>query len=340
MLKHPDEETVAADVQMALEPFFDLARRAYFHWLTHGKDYWLSQSLMDYRVLSLSMALDIQACRLFRSLVDACKRADSLTANILARSLFETSLAMQFLLRPRIPLFPKVEVDKHGKAARDSDGRKKYVVTTKRSEAVSGCPRREIRAAMYCFRVYFDNERKAVDLKRLANEQRNANKIKPSRKRIKLARKFEHLANAFTERGVPNDFPPLHKMMKRRWYAIQKHGKSYSGLNVKELCFALGDPFTTWYMTIYHIQSNMVHATEGLSHLDLSGDDAIPRHFSTAVEVSRSLYFSTASFLACLKILQKEIGFGCLNEMAVAGLYSEWKGLFKQLPDAPSSDDD
>lgn len=47
-------------------------------------------------------ALNLQAFPLFRSIIEDCKRGEGYSASIICRSLFETYLALTFILKPKV----------------------------------------------------------------------------------------------------------------------------------------------------------------------------------------------------------------------------------------------
>jgi hypothetical protein len=84
-------------VQQNLADLFDLAESLFNYWLDQDKNHWRAGVPLD--SANLALILDVQAIRLFRSIVNDCRRAEASTASILTRTLFETVLAVLFLLK-------------------------------------------------------------------------------------------------------------------------------------------------------------------------------------------------------------------------------------------------
>lgn len=74
MLPYPNEDEHIESLSTALVKEFDFARRIYGHWLRSEKDRFLEASSLPRQVLHLSMMLDVQMIRLFRSIVEESKR--------------------------------------------------------------------------------------------------------------------------------------------------------------------------------------------------------------------------------------------------------------------------
>src|SRR5262245_34749953 len=89
-----DEAERSAQVATELEPFFNVAEALHNSWLTHAKDEWLRKSKLQRQALNVAVMLDVQASRLFRSVIEECRRCEAYGANIISRSLFETVLAI------------------------------------------------------------------------------------------------------------------------------------------------------------------------------------------------------------------------------------------------------
>src|SRR5947207_2628309 len=102
MYPFPGEEARLAELGTTLARPFDLAEAIYNSWLTHEKDKWVRQSKLPYVSVMLAMLLNVQACRMYRSVVELCRRGEALNAAILARTLFETVLGEVFILARRV----------------------------------------------------------------------------------------------------------------------------------------------------------------------------------------------------------------------------------------------
>ncbi len=313
MLKHPEEDRYSKEVRKSLEAQFGHAERTYSHWLKQKKKCWLAQSRLSDHVLCLAMTLNVQICRLFRSIIDDCSRCESYTANILSRSLFETILALQFILKSRVYIFVEPHCDKTTKAhLKDSDGDLQYISKTYAhnppTRARPSFLSRDLRAHLYVSHDYFDSVR-------LTKECAGIDGLK----RVARSRKKAEDPNVpFTIRNTIGE----------EWFSILKHKKSYSGLKVEQLAIILNRPRSRWYKTVYHIQSRMVHATDALQHVQEHPDGRIgPKFFSTEDEVSTAMLSATALFLAGLFILQENIGFGDLNDTVIRGLNDEFKTM-------------
>jgi hypothetical protein len=91
------EQKRSAEVQKNLCALFSLAESLFNFWLDQDKDKWAAKIPIESG--NLALILDVQACRLFRSVVEECRRCEAFNASILARTLFENTLGVAFLLK-------------------------------------------------------------------------------------------------------------------------------------------------------------------------------------------------------------------------------------------------
>ena len=104
------EQERSTEVQRNLADLFSLAESLFNYWLDQRKDKWTAQVPIE--SANLALILDVQACRLFRSVIEECQRCEAFNASILARSLFETTLGAAFLLKKDVriivePIVPR-----------------------------------------------------------------------------------------------------------------------------------------------------------------------------------------------------------------------------------------
>jgi hypothetical protein len=102
MRAFPNERERSFEVQQCLATQFDLCESMHNFWLCHDKDRWLKECKFPPIVSTVASILDVQVSRLFRSVVEDCRRAEAHNASILCRSLFETVLAQDFVLAKRV----------------------------------------------------------------------------------------------------------------------------------------------------------------------------------------------------------------------------------------------
>src|SRR5262249_40255969 len=98
----PLEQKRSSEVQKNLASAFDLSEAMFNFWLVQEKDHWIGKSTLPPLAIYLAMMMDVQACRLFRSVIEECRRCEAFSASILSRALFETILGDGFLLMKRV----------------------------------------------------------------------------------------------------------------------------------------------------------------------------------------------------------------------------------------------
>ncbi|MDY0168667.1 MAG: DUF5677 domain-containing protein [Thermoguttaceae bacterium] len=106
-VRFPGEANHLAEVGSRLSRQFDFAERLLHYWSAAPLDDGFNQSELPPIVIKVLAAMRVRSCRLCRSAIELCKRAEALDAAILARALFDTALIVKFVLKPEfVP--PKV----------------------------------------------------------------------------------------------------------------------------------------------------------------------------------------------------------------------------------------
>src|ERR1700687_2732357 len=96
MRPFPDQSEQGKAIETTLSRELEFADRLYRFWFDTEKHTAVNKSKLSDEGKLIAFALDVQLSRYFFSAVEQCRRGDAMTANILARSLFETVLATLF----------------------------------------------------------------------------------------------------------------------------------------------------------------------------------------------------------------------------------------------------
>jgi hypothetical protein len=290
MRKFFGEEERSAEVQKNLAPAFDLAEALFNFWLMQEKDEHVDKSTLPPLTKYLAMMLDVQACRLFRSVVAECRRSEGFTASILSRSLFETILGVAFLLmkRVRIIVDPKLPSGTAGALKFDAKASSRGVKPG-RKDALS----RELRANLYYAHSLFEDQERSIQ---------RVGKFPGNKWRVK------RLLKAID----PGLIAEQEKAIGPEWSYILRHRPhSYSGLSVEDLARVLHKSFSAWYETIYRFQSRAVHANDPLTHVEISdGITLKAMYLSSDLQVYESLRTAITMFFVHIGLLHRNIGFG------------------------------
>jgi hypothetical protein len=277
-------------VQQILADLFDLAESLFNYWLDQDKNHW--RAGVPTLSANLALILDVQALRLFRSIVQDCRRAEAFTASILTRTLFETVLAVLFLLKKDVRIIVEPVYQKNaphgtppiGYAAKPRSKNSKRTLRHRLS--------RELRATLYMAHNYFMLEGRHI--KSLGRSPGMYHKARQLKKSVdpKVATEYE------SEVGP-------------QWTHILRHSGSYCGLSIENLAAVLGEPLTRWYDTVYHFQSCDVHALNSLQHLDIhDGTRLKALYVSPDQAVYQSLRAAVGMFFAHMQILHENLDFG------------------------------
>jgi hypothetical protein len=245
-------------VQQNVADLFSLAESLFNSWLTQDKNNWTAKTPNE--SANLALILDIQACRLYRSVIEECRRCEAFNASILARTLFETTLGVAFLLKKDVriivePVCPKGAPPGTPPSKFAAKARSKGIKRT-RKHLLS----REFRAKLFLAYDFFSREGRGID---------SIGKIPGyHHKAKKLRRSLDQKAKGEYEREIGPE-----------WSFILQRSHNYSGLSVKDLARVLHPAFLRWYETVYHFQSCAAHAIDFLRHIDLSDESTLTRGF-------------------------------------------------------------
>ena len=312
MRPFPGEQERTLEVARNLEGLFNVADSLHGFWLTHPKGYWIHKSMLHPLAAHVAAILDIQASRLFRSAITECERCQAYSANIIARSLFETVLAMRFVLaRKRLRIAVDQATTRGGKPKVDATGNPIYHSKLAGSSTPKGLMRylsRQKRAELFLANACFQDERSSQKLTSLPRMKRKVQKLAPQAGA--LAASYE-------------------KAIGPEWTSILRSSHTYSGLNVETLSKLIGKPFQRCYEVIYHFQSINVHAGDPFRHLRISeGQKLCPAYLSSDGEVRQALTPAITMFFIAINTLQQSVGYGPDVDIAYASMKRRYKAQF------------
>ena len=310
MQQFPDESGRSEEVQRKLVEAFDFAEALLNFWLRHDKNGHYARSNLPRQCLILAIGLDVQGCRLFRSVIDDCRRCEAYTASILARSLYETVLGTAFVLAKRVHIVVE-PVMSGGKPKVTPEGAVMYCAKLP-YKAAGKTPKnwlsRDLRGKLYLAHSYFENEETAIErLGRIPGQKRNMKKAKKS-----------------IDPTLAIDYE---KAIGPEWTYILRNHRSYSGLSVANLAKVLHRQLHLWYETVYYFQSRDAHGSDALRHVDNTEDTVTAVYLSSDWEVYQALRTAIGMFFANMHILHENIGFGS----GVDSGFHSLKRKFKQL---------
>jgi hypothetical protein len=290
MHQFPKEHGRSAEVQQNLADLFDLAESLFNYWLDQDKNHW--RAGVPTQSANLALILDVQALRLFRSIVIDCRRAEAFTASILTRTLFETVLAVLFLLKKDVriivePVYPKGgprSTTPTGYAAKPRSRNTKRTAKHRLSH--------ELRANLFMAHYYFTLESRHIE--RLGKFPGMYHKAKLLKKSV------DPTAAAEYEREIGPE-----------WTHVLRHSHSYSGLTIEALAGVLDKSLARWYGTVYHFQSCDAHAANWFQHLDThDGTSLKTLYISNDQAVYQSLRAAIGMFFTHMQLLHQNLDFG------------------------------
>lgn len=102
--------------------------------------------------------------------------------------------------------------------------------------------------------------------------------------------------------------------------------KSYIGLSVRDLADLLNPIYSTWYDTIYGVDSEIIHGQSAHMHLSSDGSGFIATSNDGAVFVT--LQCAVWLFLSSLRLMQDHVYFGRDFERLLGHLEDDFRVYF------------
>ncbi len=272
MLKYPKQVERSREVQEAIVAEFEFASKVFSFWVLSAKDDLIDKSPLSWLGKHIAGMLNLQAVKQFRSIVELCRECETFNANVLARSLYETVLALQFVLRPNL-----------GIEVLPGKGKKKFRAILNPDASLPRDFRAELYRAYSIIRHYEDGKREVEEFGLqldLTNAQEMAAEVE--------------------------------KIIGPEWTYVLRNIYSYSGLSVADLAKATGPELTSWYRRIYGFQSRMAHGANAIRHIKVDSETRLiePAILAGNEEVSGTLGVGTAMFLCCVATIYENIDLG------------------------------
>jgi hypothetical protein len=307
MRKFPGEEQQSVEVQKGLAAAFDLAEAMFKFWLTQEKAERVGKQTLPPLAIYLALMLDVQATRLFRSVIEECRRCEAFSASILSRSLFETILGDGFLLLKRV----RIIVESRGPSG--SPGAMKFDAKPSSNGLRPGRKdelSRQLRANLYYSHLLLHDYEWGIE--KVAKFPGNKARVK------RLLKTADSGLIAEYERAIGPQWT----------YILRHRPHSYSGLSVENLAKVLHKSFSRWYETIYYFQSRAVHGNDPFKFVEIpDGNTVKGLYLSSDSQIYESLRTAITMFLIHIRLLQQNIGFGPEVEIA----YDSFKRRFDRL---------
>lgn len=284
----PNERAKTSEVSKKLASHLYLADQVQHYWMHLPFDKLLSSNRETLSTVMLSMTLDTQAVRKFRTAIDLCRRGEGADASTIARSQFETAVATAWVLFPVVRLEVIKRIDKRtGADLLHGDGKPRYAVKvpTRNNRLASHRLTRHQRASILAAACEVQDE----------NFVRSRHSV-PGRKRA--AKQIAKSQDATSSQIIENIVGP-------EWYSIlQQSPHTYSGLSFRNLCSLLGKRLDYWYDLVYPFQSRDTHSVNVLQYSESSESNNLTRSWYTPNGMlSGTLSTSITSFLTHAEIL-------------------------------------
>jgi hypothetical protein len=304
MLYYPGQDEQSFRIQQQLSAEFNFAQRLFNSWRSRPKNRWIIASPLPDIVKNVAVMLDQQAIRLFRSVVELCVNGEATSATILARSLFESTLALYFVLKPRIciPVFPVLDKSQKPKP----NAWHASISTKNKIRRTSDFLTRDFRARLYIANIQLTADK---FVKRHANT--------PGRKRM---------AHIIAKSVDPKEVAAVENAIGSQWAYILRHKPhTYSGLSIALLSKLLGSHLDKWYDGIYPFQSNIVHASNAARILQLNEQTGATETaaFSRDEEIRDTLRSGCALFLIGASLMSDYLKMGVATDTLLYMLRTE-----------------
>jgi hypothetical protein len=301
------EPVAVLSAQADLSPEFDFAERLYRFWMRRYCSELVRPDLPP-RVITVGVLLTTQACRLYRSIIEECRRSEGLCANVLARSLYETLIALRFVLKRSLRII----------IAPSSPGALTYVARapSRNNRAIGNASlTREHRASLYLLHVQFESERLL----------RKCGATPRSKRALRLKRLRSDPA-AQRARAAMEQFVGLEWL-----YVLSHEPHTYSGLSIESLARLVGPNrrLGQWYAGHYHIEPGQIHAVAVHRHSRIGSDGGIePSLHSPVDEIRDTIQIAATMLLACMATVQNEVRRGASLGAVLESMEKDFHQIF------------
>lgn len=302
MKPFPKSEERKAAIQQRYGRNLDIASRMFTGWMDNPPDPGLARSNLPREVKILASLLNTQICRQFRSAVELCAIGEAYNASIVGRSIFETVLAVQFILAPEFHITVEQQRGK-GPERQPLPGKWIAKVPTNRSSD-SALPR-ELRGLIFGTHNFFQ----AAEI----SETFAAYHVEDGGGELEPAPELSLIDTAKADVGP-------------EWaYILTHHPNTYSGLNIRSLAEAAGDDFVFLYKRVYKNLSRMVHGVDAFSHAaqDAATGDYQQTWFSGDDDVFIALYCVSAMFRFHMQLMHAYVDLDAASKALVEAFGQE-----------------
>lgn len=299
LFRFPGEEEQCAEISRELKDELEFAISLFRTWaridLNPHIGKWYEE--IDQVVIDVSCLLHLQTTRLYRSVIEEAARGEAISGVTLARTMFETTLALWFVSKDQVC----IEAFKNTKgnwSARPG----------------SNNLDRLLRAKLY------------VHSHDLA-EQRFADNLKAKPDREQIGRNYALL------HGGLDAWDFAEAQIGKVWTEVLDNKRHYSGLNVEQLAQCLDPQLSLWYDVVYRMQSFTVHANDALRLFRVLKDGKrTGALYSQFGEVRFALYTATGVFLTSLTALNNHFGLGAKLDGDINALGVSFNDVFGKPP--------
>lgn len=307
MLKFDGEEERSKVLQESLREQFEYAAKVYEFSARIERTSWYQKNKIEKELSRVTGLLNVQACRLYRSIVEDCKRGEAFCSRLPLRSLYETLLAISFVLKPEVHLRASAKPDGKQGFKKDEDGNVKYSAQKVKNEGQSPTTllSREFRATLYAAQPFFAADETA--------------------KEYEKDPELQEFAAGMRAQVDPVGIFHYEKLLGEGWSYVCRKGK-YSGLQVKDLASLLDPLYLTWYATSYNIDSGIAHGAS--AHLLLSEDGKAFETTSKEGAVYVTLQGAVLLFIGIMVEMQDHINFGPESGAELEKLRAEYAKAF------------
>lgn len=228
--------------------------------------------------------------------------------------MFETILALRFILKKRVYIFAepriKKDVDKQTEARQF-----KYqalLPSKKRPPTKKAFLTREFRACLYV----------AHDALQESKASRKCSHVRG----LKMLGKW---LNSRVDRRV---LKAIENRIGSEWFNILNDTNSYSGLSISDLTKALSHNLYRFYVSIYAMQCHVTHAGDAIRNVKSTTDDGpmIALWMGQSQHVSRVLRVAIGLFMAGMETLHGEIGFGQSHGIIMSSFQKEFRAILRE----------
>jgi Family of unknown function (DUF5677) len=262
---------------------------------------------LTWPVVNLCLGLHTKVIKHFRAVIALSELGLAQDANVATRAMFEATLALQFILSPRICL------KEGGRPVTHTRGKKEQLCQKCKHVVRPGKPQQKLRKLSTVMRAKLYAAFPAINRERRSKEYITEKIGDLDKMQANLPRIGKEAAKA-------------RRMIGGAWAERQKEHKGFAGVSVRDLADTY--KLLPYYLTIYRQQSDIVHGANAIDYFETDAlDSSLRLNLGPNPDgIDTVLFIATALMVGAAEILNERLGLGFDAELKRTVRYLKAQG--------------